>query len=735
MLDVQTFLPPIPRPPHDPTWWLLNSRTGWHAAEVVNVEVSPARQSLALAPAPNSLPSPTGSDGTFGGVNKPANVAVGPDGRIFLLDLKTAELKLFDPCCCRFVVVPCFGSSGARQLQNAHSIAICDGKLFVCDTGNHRVIIFSLHGFVMRGVLRPPPGVFTKDWEPYSIAFDGLGRAFVSDGANGIHRFAPDGRWERCLSGFGSVKDIAVDCHDEIYVVVEGEPSVRVVNGDGMQLREEKRSDAFVSNFPCLPFAIDGKGRLDLFCQCKGSATGDDCGSKSTKLSCLFDLSGNLIAESPQSIVPQFPKTGSYLSEQLDSNLYRCTWHRVVLYGRIPAGTSIRVLTYTAETLQPKDYVQSLPEDQWETIQTAHKLEDGVWDCLITSGGGRFLCLRLEFKGNGANTPEIDRLRIEFPRISLRRYLPAVFAEDAGGANFTDRFLSIFDTTLRSIEKKVDEQARFFDPLSTPAETKSRTGADFLSFLASWIGVTIDRYLAPEKRREALKRAASLYAIRGTREGLKRQLLFFLGLEPEKVCCAGDQPVKRCVPAAANCVTVEHPACAWQAPPLILEHYQLRRWLFLGTGRLGDQAVLWGKRVVNRSQLDEGAQVGQTQLRTTQDPLRDPFYVYAHKFSVFVPVCYSQSDTLRKGLENLLNSEKPAHAQFQLVFVEPRFRIGFQSMIGLDSVVGRYPTAGVTLNESLLGADSILTKPPERQGAPSFEVGNQSRVGTTTKLE
>ena len=110
----------------------------------------------------------------------------------------------------------------------------------------------------------------------------------------------------------------------------------------------------------------------------------------------------------------------------------------------------------------------------------------------------------------------------------------------------------------------------------------------------------------------------------------------------------------------------------------------------MGEGRLGSQAVLWGKRIVARSQLDAGAQVSQTKLLTAQDPYRDPFHVYAHKFSVFVPACYGRSEQ-RRALENLLGAESPAHTLYRLEFVEPRFRIGFQSMIGLDSVVGRYP--------------------------------------------
>jgi hypothetical protein len=144
--------------------------------------------------------------------------------------------------------------------------------------------------------------------------------------------------------------------------------------------------------------------------------------------------------------------------------------------------------------------------------------------------------------------------------------------------------------------------------------------------------------------------------------------------------------------------------------------------------------VLWGKRIVNRSQLSTNAQVGQSQLITTQDPYRDPFHVYAHKFSVFVPACFGREDRHRRSLENLLNSEKPAHTYMQLEYVEARFRIGFQSMIGLDSVVGRYPE-GVSLDTTTLGRASVLTEPPEKQGGPSFEIGKQSRIGSTTKLD
>ena len=483
--------------------------------------------------------------------------------------------------------------------------------------------------------------------------------------------------------------------------------------------------------FPRLPFVVDAAGYLHLGPLCAETREAGRTPKASAPERGVFDLHGDPVTMVTAPAAPSYVTAGTYYSTALDSELYRCQWHRVILRGEIPAGARVVVSTYTAEALATDEQIQNLPEEAWETNQTASEMWGGAWDCLVRSGGGRFLWLRLEFRGNGKVTPRLDSIEIEFPRISLRRYLPAVFGEEPVSADFTDRFLSLFDTTLRSIETTIDQQARYFDPLSTPAERDPKTGIDFLTWLGSWIGLSLDRHWPEAKRRQFLKRAGRLYDLRGTREGLWRQLLLFLEMEAEQNCCPDDQPKLRCRPAPANCAPVAKLPCAWQPPPLILEHFKLRRWLFLGAGRLGDQAVLWGKRIVNRSQLDANAQVEHTQLITTQDPLRDPFHVYAYKFTVFVPASYRQSDQQRKALENLLRTERPALTQCQIEYVEPRFRIGFQSMIGLDTVVGRYPE-GVTLNETPLGRASVLGDAAAQTGRTVTGNRRQSRIGTTT---
>ena len=92
-MNAQALLPPIAQPPHDPTSWLLNARVGWHAAKPMTVEETPPSQALALALSPASRRVLTENSGSFGGLTVPANVALGPDGSIYLLDDRTMDVE------------------------------------------------------------------------------------------------------------------------------------------------------------------------------------------------------------------------------------------------------------------------------------------------------------------------------------------------------------------------------------------------------------------------------------------------------------------------------------------------------------------------------------------------------------------------------------------------------------------------------------------------------------------
>jgi phage tail-like protein len=358
----------------------------------------------------------------------------------------------------------------------------------------------------------------------------------------------------------------------------------------------------------------------------------------------------------------------------------------------------------------------------------------------VRSPPGRYLWLALTLRGDGHATPCIESIALEFPRITLRRYLPAVFGFDAAGADFTDRFTAVFDATLRSIERVLDREAMLFDPLSAPAVRRKGASIDFLAWLASWVGITLAQEWPEPRRRRYFRAATRLYCLRGTYLGLWRQLLLLLGFDRAYDACLDERPKTRCVPRPRNCGP-EPPRARAEPPPLILEHYRLRRWLHAGCARLGDDAVLWGKRIVNRSELSGerpppnqtgNARVGETQLKGVPDPFHDPFLVYAHRFSVFVPARVRACDPERRAFERLLARETPAHAAYDIQYVEPRFRVGVQAMIGLDSVVARTPR-GVTLTSAPLGQGTVLSAPPNRRDGPRLAVGD-ARVGSTTLI-
>lgn len=712
------YLPPVPGPPHDPRSLRLDHRARWRALALDGVMARPADgvdpcgdgvTELRLAPDPAAAAT-LGSPG-FGGLAAPLNVARAADGGLLLLDRQTALLKRFDGCDCTFLTVPHTGGigGGPRQLNQPGGIAACGELLLIADTGNQRISVFSQYGYILRAHWTPPPDL--AGWQPVDVAAR-KGLVAVADPAQGgVHFFNGAGRWLRLVGGLGAVTAVTFDRHGRLFVSTDGADEVVLLSGpefavQGTVTWPDEVQEAFAP--PPVRLTVDGVLDLGHLCLSGGVAR--------------FDLTGTPVGPAVAG-TPLFLKAGSYLSEPLDSRLYKCQWDRVELALAMPGRTRLRVQTYTAETPIPAADLALLPDAAWSSAATitSARVIDGAWDASIRSQPGRYMWLRLHFHGDGFESPRIAAIKIDFPRISLRRYLPAVFGEEPVSADFTDRFLAVLDRTQRGIEAWSDRSAEFYDPLSAPAET----GRDFLTWLASWVGVTLDRHLPLDRRRKILKSVGKLFTLRGTKSGLRQMLMLYLGLDQRgcrdrQACCA-------------PCATTPPPA--WQPPQLILEHFSLRRWLFVNTGRLGNDARLWGEKIVNRTRLAgegrPGPRLGTTQLKTAQDPHRDPFHVYAHRFSVFLPAWLGRVAGRKRAIDRLVRAESPAHTEADIIYVEPRFRVGTQSMIGLDAVIGCYPQ-GIELDHARLGRATIVSSHDER--TTPMRVGHRAAIGQTTSI-
>lgn len=693
-------LPALRQPPHDPLTLLLGGRLGW---PLVEPTLSVAEDVLTLPRLPGSLRSLDESSGSLGGWCLPSNVALGPDGEPWLL--RGSDVLRFDACGCGFEVTRCFGGEGtsAGQLLRPGGIAIAAGHLFVCDTGNERVQVVLLPQLVVSGLWTAP-----MPWQPTAVVVDRRFRVHVVDPQNArVHHFGWSGRYLGNTPGVGASRSIALTADGAL--VVAGPGAAYLVRGKSVTPLSGPADDLgdLFGGRPVIDVAADGSMELGPLCVPPTQG--------------WFDTRGKPVAP-PEPLAKVFVRDGVGHVGPLDSLIDDCVWDRVTLVGTLPAGCTVTVDTHNAQVPLSAAELADLSGEAWETGATCTSFGDGTWDALLRGRPGRYLWLRLRLTGPGASSPELAECVVDFPRTSLRRHLPAVFGAEPTSADFTDRLLAIVDRTLRSTEEKLDSLPALFDPRATP----------HLAWLASWIGLRPDPRFPERLQRDIVANAGNLLDLRGTTEGLRRVLLIALGLDHEPGCGHVGAAVPGCPTCPAprqTCPPRPPEPSTWIAPPLILEHYRLRRWFEAGASRLGDQTVLWGQSVVNRSQLGGNAQVGVTTLKGSQDPLRDPFHVYAHRFSVFVPASAGRTPERRKAVEGLVAWGSPAHTLGQVRYVDARMRVGVQSSIGLDTVVARVP-AGFVLGRTGL-ATSVLDG--SASGADRRSIDNTA-VGTTAVL-
>ncbi|MFF1923894.1 phage tail protein [Streptomyces sp. NPDC058221] len=103
-------------------------------------------------------------------------------------------------------------------------------------------------------------------------------------------------------------------------------------------------------------------------------------------------------------------------------------------------------------------------------------------------------------------------------RYPIGEQLPALYADD----DFAQRFTAGLDTVLAPVFATLDNLPSYFDPGVAPA--------DFVAWLATWVGAVDDPRWPVEQRREAVIHAVELHRWRGTGRGLVEGLRLALGV-------------------------------------------------------------------------------------------------------------------------------------------------------------------------------------------------------------
>ncbi len=410
---------------------------------------------------------------------------------------------------------------------------------------------------------------------------------------------------------------------------------------------------------------------------------------------------------------PGFASEGTWFSGRLDSGIHRCQWHRIELdLAQLPQGTEVTVYTYSGgddvKTLSGREVpakgwlpgqgirfqgrpMRALAGPPTENARMPGGLglaghgsasDEETVDCLVQSREGQHLWIKLELRGNGYATPVVRALRVHFPRASYVSYLPAVYHADDESRGFLERFLSIFQTEWDALDAEIDDLARHFDPAAVPEGPS-------MDRLARWLGLPLEGTWSAAQRRRMLAAVPRFYRRRGTPAAMAAVLRVYIENMAERP-----------------------PAAAASAFPIILEGFRERnRFLTLhpgcGTNDLpGDPTAavdapllgtrpLWRERSA-RAQVGGSAPLGEAIVFSIGDPGREAFDAHAHGFRVFVPAAWVNTEAEERTLRRAIEAEKPAHTRYTLHLVPPRLRVGRQSTIGVDTIIGRYPVARLT---------------------------------------
>jgi hypothetical protein len=269
--------------------------------------------------------------------------------------------------------------------------------------------------------------------------------------------------------------------------------------------------------------------------------------------------------------------------------------------------------------------------------------------------------------------------------------------EDDASRDFLERLLAVFQEDWDRLEEAIDGVHRHFDPEMAPPER--------LDWLSSWIGTSFPSQLGTAQRRQALESLTRIamapprevtgpdgkltHRGGGARGGTARHLREHLAVV---------------LASLAGRSTDEMRGFPW-----VIEGFRERACRTLGgvrpspDGKSPEQKfvgeslrppeapVLWGPDATGRLQLGVNSVLGERTLLPPVRPELDLYAAYAHRFRVVAPACWASTPSDVASLCAAIEQEKPAHTAYELTLVQPGLRIGLQSTVGIDTILGGWP--------------------------------------------
>jgi|HubBroStandDraft_2_1064218.scaffolds.fasta_scaffold00091_22 phage tail-like protein len=692
----------------------------------------------------------------------PGGVAVDELGNLYWSDPDCNRVLCESACDGSIAPLPCVGEGGIApsQLRAPRGLLLPANRqtLFVVDSGNNRIQAFDLATFQLVEILPASaagnvapgaaPGKFS---DPWSCAADSEGNFYVLDyGNHCVQKFLATGDADATFYANLSAANLLVT-PVEVAVTTNGS-SVRVCVADvgasavfffDGQGNPEKDAAGTTLKIPVDPTAQpmgmaatpdtlflgdNNRRRILQFQLSAGKGFGSSvevCGYQGPVSALTFVSPESLYAYPGGGLTPLkikvgggFVPLGAAWSKRIDLG-YPVKWHELIAeFEPLVTGAHLDVFAYASSVANDVPVVSEDPvlrtffgDPRWQrqgrgSASDVTGMYIGISNATMPKQ--RYLWVGAELRSLGAASATLKNLRLEFNQEGYLPLLPAIYATEPTCGDFLPRLLALFQGFFEGVELEITNLPELFDPALTPKA--------FIDWLAGWMGVEIDESWPEAKQRQAISEAFLWFGRRGTRKGFEHTILFVTGIpvvveEPiqqmEWWCLAGSEEA-----CCADCAT--EAASIAQDP---LSEDSVLGWSTMLAPSDPNGAVLGATAVLDQSKLITDEEFGS--------PL---FSDVAYQFSVLVPRSALACPEAMAKLRAVIEAEMPAHTTYRICIVDPLMRVGYQSRVGIDSIVGGPPPSMRLGEGSALGTASVLG------GSPPALLGQQTRIGITARI-